>query len=74
MQDFSGGDFKRNNKCNYDFPIKSGIGFKEADYRLSKRMLEEEVFPPSFEITTIQQIYKGKGRKEVLGNIRYRRP
>ena len=85
MQDFSDGGFvpnrelfdkvvkkfKRNNKRNYDFLIKTGDGFKEAVYRLSKRMLEEEVFPPSFEDTTLHQIYKGRGKKEVLSNSRY---
>jgi hypothetical protein len=51
--------FKKNNKTNYDFLIRTGERFKEA------------VFPNSFDITTLHQIYKGKGRKEVWSNSRY---
>jgi hypothetical protein len=63
--------FKKNNKRNYDFLIRTGERFKEAVFRLCRRMLEEEVFPTSFDLTTLHQIYKGKGRKEVLSNSRY---
>ena len=31
----------------------------------------EIVFPGSFDLTTLHQIYKGKGRKDVLSNSRY---
>ena len=63
--------FRRNNKRNYDFLVRTGEKFKEAVFRLTKRMLEEEVFPVSFDLTTLHQIYKGKGRKDVLSNSRY---
>ena len=63
--------FKKNDKRNYDFLIRTGERFKEAVFRLCRRMLEEEVFPASFNLTTLHQIYKGKGRKEVLSNSRY---
>ena len=34
-------------------------------------MIEEEQFPRSFDNTTLHQIYKGKGKREVLSNNRY---
>ena len=63
--------FKKNNKRNYDFIIHTGVKFKEAVFKLCKRMLEDVVFPASFDNTTLHQIYKGKGPKEVLSNSRY---
>ena len=63
--------FKKNNKRNYDFLIRTGDGFKEAVFRLCKRMLEDEVFPASFDNTTLHQIYKGKGKREILSNSRF---
>ena len=65
------GKFKKNNKRNYDFLIRTGDKFKEAVFRICRRMLEDEIFPTSFDLTTLHQIYKGKGKKEVLGNSRY---
>jgi hypothetical protein len=63
--------FKENDKRNYDFLIKAGDKFKDAVYRLCRRMIEKEQFPRSFENTTLHQIYKGKGKREVLSNNRY---
>ena len=63
--------FKENDKRNYDFLIKTGDKFKDAVYRLCRRMIEEEQFPRSFDNTTLHQIYKGKGKREVLSNNRY---
>ena len=36
--------FRKNNKRNYDFLIRTGERFKDAVFKLAKRMLEEEVF------------------------------
>ena len=63
--------FKKNNKRNYDFLMKTGDKFKEAVFSLCKKMLEDESFPLSFDNTTLHQIYKGKGKKEALTNNRY---
>ena len=63
--------FKDNGKRNYDFLINSDEKFKEVVFRLCRRMLEEEEFPSSFDDTTLHQIYKGKGKKEILSNNRY---
>ena len=60
--------FKKNDKRNYDFLLKTGEKFKEVVYKFCKRMLDEEVFPSSFDNTTLHQIYKGKGKREVLSN------
>ena len=63
--------FKDNGKRSYDFLLNTGERFKEAVFRLCRRMLEEEEFPSSFDDTTLHQIYKGKGKKEILSNNRY---
>jgi hypothetical protein len=54
--------FKENDKRKYDFLMKTGDNFKDAVYRLCRRMIEEEQFPRSFDNTTLHQIYKGKGK------------
>ena len=51
--------------------VRAGDSFKEAVFRLSRRMLVEEQFPRVFDNTTLHQIYKRKGRKELLDNSRY---
>jgi hypothetical protein len=63
--------FKQNDKRNYDFLIKTGSKFKEAVFRLCSKMITEEQFPRSFDNTTLHQIFKGKGKREVLSNNRY---
>ena len=63
--------FKEKGKQSYDFLVKAGEGFKHAVYRLCRRIIENEEFPACFEITTLQQIYKGKGSKSYLSNSRF---
>ena len=63
--------FERSNKRNYDFLVRAGDRFKKSVYRMGRRMLVEEEFPSKFDYTTLHQIYKGKGRKELLDNNRY---
>ena len=62
--------FKDNDKRNYDFLVKTGEKFKEGVFRLCRRMIEEEEFPCNFDNTTLHQIFKGKGKREVLSNNR----
>ena len=63
--------FKKSNKRNYDFLVYSGNKFKDAVFKLANRMLDDEDFPKSFDETTLHQIYKGKGKKEIMANNRY---
>ena len=63
--------YKRGKKRTYDFLVKAGDKFKEAVFQLCRRMLLEEEFPRAFDYTTLNQIFKGKGRREVLSNNRY---
>ena len=58
-------------KQSYDFIVKAGQGFKNAVYRLCKRIIENEEIPACFELTILQQIYKGKGSKTDLSNSRF---
>ena len=63
--------FEEKGKQSYDFIVKSGQEFKNAVYKLCKRIIENEEFPACFELTILQQIYKGKGSKAVLSNSRF---
>ena len=63
--------YEKKNKKSYDFLTKSGQEFKDAIFKLCKRMISEEEFPKRFEETTLFQLYKGKGKKDDLENSRY---
>ena len=63
--------FKDNGKKSQDFLVKSGEGFKHAVFKLCQRIIENVEVPDSFELTTLQQIYKGKGSKSELSNSRF---
>ena len=63
--------FQKSNKRNYDFLVRSGDKYKESIFKMSHRMIEEEMFPRKFDFTTLHQIYKGKGKKELLDNSRF---
>ena len=63
--------FKDKKKQTYDFLVKGESKFKEALFKLYKRMIEKEEFPNSFESTCLHQIYKGKGSKLDLSNSRF---
>ena len=60
---------KKNKKKTYDFLVKAGSS-REV-FQLCKKMISEEKFPVSFDRTTLHQIYKGKGLREVLSNSRF---
>ena len=62
--------FKKSNKRNYDFLVKSSEAFKATVFKFSKRMMEEERYPEDFEDTTLHQIYK-QGIKNELSSFRY---
>ena len=62
--------FKKSNKRNYDFLVKSSEGFKSAVFKFGLRMIEEESYPEDFDNTTLHQVYK-KGCKNVLSSFRY---
>ena len=65
--------FKKNNKRNYDFLIKSSEEFKDAVFNLCKRIIDNETVPEKFRDTTLHQIWKRKkgSRKENLASNRY---
>ena len=52
--------FKKNIKRNYDFLIKSSESFKDAIFKLCKRIIEDETVPDKFRDTTLHQIWKKK--------------
>ena len=52
--------FRKNNKRNYDFLVKSSEEFKEAIFKLCKRIIEEETIPDKFRQTTLHQVWKKK--------------
>ena len=54
-----------------DFITKAGLGFIEAVFDLFSRIWKEETTPSEWEYTTLIQIYKGKGLKEMLENNRF---
>ena len=47
-------------KRNYDFLIKASDSFKDAIFKLCKRIIEEETVPEKFRETTLHQIWKRK--------------
>jgi hypothetical protein len=63
--------FKRNNKRTHDFLMRASKKFQDAVYSMCRRMLKEETFPRSFQKTTLQMIWKKKGRKEELPSNRF---
>ena len=63
--------FKDKNKKSYDFIVKTGPRFKVAVFLLCKRIIENEEYPACFDLTVLQQIYKGKGSKSDLSNSRF---
>ena len=52
--------FRKNNKRNYDFILKSSKEFQESIFKLCKRIIEEETIPEKFRDTTLHQVWKKK--------------
>ena len=63
--------FKLKNKQAYHFITKAGTGFQNSMYKLCKRFIHEEHFPEVFSETTLKQLWKRKGKREILDNHRY---
>ena len=55
----------------YDFILKAGDKYKEAIFKLCKRIIEEEEIPESFHKTVLIMIWKRKGSMETLKNNRF---
>ena len=54
------GKFKKGNKRNYDFLVKSGDLFKETSFKYCQRMFREERFLEEFKETVLHMIFKWK--------------
>jgi hypothetical protein len=63
--------FKKSGKRSYDFLVKASPKFQDAVYQFCQEMVKEEIFPKTFSETILHQIYKGKGRREILPNNRF---
>ena len=51
--------------------VKSGDSFKEMIFNFGCRVLNNEEIPENFDETSLVQIYKGKGPREILSNSRF---
>ena len=51
--------FKKSREKNYDFLTKAGKSFQVAVFKLCQRMIQEEVFPQSFQNTTCRVLPSG---------------
>ena len=64
--------FRKSGKKNYSFLVKAGNRFQSAVFRFCQLMFEKEVFPETFNNTTLHMIFKGgKGRREKLTDNRF---
>ena len=64
--------FKKSGKKNYDFLVKSSKKFQNIVFKFAQLMIEKEVFPSSFQETTLHMIFKGgKGRRQNLPDNRF---
>ena len=55
----------------YDFLIKAGDKYKEAIFKLCKRIIEKEEVPQTFHKTVLIMIWKRKGSMDILRNNRF---
>ena len=63
--------FKDKNKPAYHFLTKAGESFQTSIYKLCRRLIKYEEFPKIFSETVLKQLWKKKGKREVLDNQRY---
>ena len=63
--------FKSKNKNAYNFPTKAKEAFQKSIYKLCRRLIQDEEFPKKFSDTLLKQLWKRKGKREVLANQRY---
>ena len=64
-------NYEKKKKRSYDFIIKAGPHFKDAIFKLCRRMIMDEEYPERFDETMLYQLYKGKGKKDDLQNSRF---
>ena len=57
--------------AKYNFIMKGGTAAKAALYRLCKAVWKTENFPTIWEKSTLVQLYKSKGSRSVLDNMRH---
>ena len=63
--------FESKTTKSYDFLLKSGEKYKQAMFKLCKKMIESEEFPESFKKTLLYMIWGKKGPAEVLKKSRF---
>ena len=63
--------FKKKNKPCYNLLTKAGNMFRQSLFKLFEVIWEKEVVPSAWDLTTLTQIYKGKGPAEKLDNNRF---
>ena len=63
--------FKSKNKHAYDFLTKAGEGLQETIFKICELIWNSENIPEQFDLTTIIQLWKGKGRRESLLSQRF---
>ena len=63
--------FRTRNKSVYYFLTKGGETFQKPIYKLCRRFIRDENFPKNFSETLLKQLWKQKGRREILDNHRY---
>ena len=62
--------FESKKSPTYSFIINSGLKFRLAILKLCERFIKKEVFPKSFDVTTLVQLPK-KGSQLYLDNSRF---
>ena len=62
--------FESKKSLTYSFIINSGLKYRLAMLKLCERFIKKEVFPKSFDITTLVQLPK-KGSQLYLDNSRF---
>ena len=64
-------DLKLNKSTKYQFFIKGGNSVKESLFKICSVVWKTEVVPESWAETTLIQLYKGKGCRSNLDNMRH---
>ena len=62
---------KKKPGTKYDFIMKGGPAAKAALFRLCKTVWKKETMPTTWEKSTLVQLYKSKGSRSVLDNMRH---
>jgi len=62
---------KLKNPAKYPLVIKGGTALKKAIFNLCSKEWRTELIPEKWEETTLVQLYKGKGPRSNLNNMRH---